>query len=203
MKVRYNFDDSFTGANNGVNPETGQRTAQQLGGRMGPINTVLTVNIGDFKFTVEPRIKVDSSGTVIDNDIEIPAKILKHGTLPQQFEVLPAIEWDYGPHQDYAFVTQSDSLIYETQEVVGTGVVVKKMAAGAKPGHIGIMFLYKGATALEDIRAGSWTARLVREFVVTAADIADRESGWPQSGSAPTVSEKKVIDQGGDGYLHI
>lgn len=203
MKVRYNFDDSFTGANHGVDPETGQRTAQQLGGRMGPINTVLTVNIGDFKFTVEPRIKTDSAGNVVDNDIEIPAKILKHGHLPQGFEVLPDSDWEYGPHQDYVFVTQSDSLIYETQEVVGSGVVVKKMAAGARPGHVGIMFLYKGATAITDIRAGNWSARLAREFVVTEDDIADRESGWPQSGDAPTVSGKKVIDQGGDGYLHI
>lgn len=200
MRIKYNFDTSFTGANHGIDPTTGQRSAQQLGGRMGPINVVLSVNIGDFKFTVEPRLKTDGAGNIIDNEIEVPAKILRHESIPPQLEVVAG---GYGPHQDYVFVRQSDALIYETQEVVGTGIVVKKMAAGARPGDVGIMFLYKGATTITDIRDGNWTERLTREFVVTASDIANRESGWPQSGAAPTISEKKVIDQGGDGYLHI
>lgn len=203
MKVRYNFDASFTGDNHGIDSETGQRSAQFMGGRYGPINTVFTVNIGDFKVTVEPRITTDGDGNIINNDVEIPSKILRHGSLPPGFEVLPDTDWDYGPHQDYVFVRQSDALIYETVEVVGTGVVVKKMAVGARPGDVGIMFLYKDATTPEDIRSGDWTARMSREFQVTAADIADRETGWPESGSAPTVEENKVIDQGGDGYLHI
>lgn len=197
MRYRYNFDDSFTNAGSGPD-DGGQYAAAELGGRMSPINVVLTCNIGDFKITVEPSLKTDGAGNFVDNEFDAPAKILQEENLPPQLEVLSG-----NPHEDFLFVTISGVMTYETMQVIGTGVVHKKMASGAKVGQTGLMYLYKGATSPEDVHSGAWTERLVREFTIVAADIANRTSGWPESGAAPTISNKKVVDGGGDGYLHI
>lgn len=198
MKYRYNFDDSFTNAGAGPD-DAGQYAAAEMGGRSGPINVVLTCNIGDFKVTVEPKIKTDGAGNVVNNEFDAPAKLLQEENLPPQLEVLSG-----NPHEDFLFVSISGSMTYDTMTVVGgVGVIHKKMASGAKVGQTGLMFLYKGAASPADVHSGNWTERLVREFTITAADLTDRQSGWPQSGAAPIVQNKKVVDQGGDGYLHI
>jgi len=200
MRYRYNFDSSFTNAGSGPD-DAGQYTASELGGRGGPINVVLTCNIGDFKVTLEPRIKTDGAGAIIDNEFEAPAKLLQEKNLPPQLELIGGDL--YGPHEDFMFVTISGSMTYDTMQVIGGGVVHKKMASGAKPGQTGIMFLYKGAASPADVHSGNWTERLVREFTIVENDLTNRQTGWPQSGVAPTVQNKKIVDAGGDGYLHI
>src|ERR1043165_8695263 len=64
------------------------------------------------------------------------------------------------------------------------GVVEKIMAAGAQVGDYGRMNLYKGCTLAT---FDQWTERITREFEIVAADIANRRTGWPTSGTAPTI----------------
>ena len=95
---------------------------------------------------------------------------------------------------------------YTTRALITGGVVEKQMPVGAQVGQEGRMILYKGATSVANAGPdGDWTERLVRPFLITAADIANRESSQPASGAVPTVdpTTMSVVDNSGDGYNHV
>lgn len=164
---------------------------------------VFGFNIGDYQVKVTPQNPQDST------PFECPAKVLRQptvigsGLIPQNA--------GNGPHQDYIFIGDSTQFTFETRTVVpgspGGGVIRKIMPAGAVVGREGEMTLYAGATQPSDIEAGNWHARLTRPFIITAADIAERDIAgtWPHTGTAPSinVASKSIVDNGGDGYNHV
>ena len=174
-----------------------------IGGLAAQRNLQISFTLGDTMFHVEPQPGTDQ--------FDIPAKALRQ---PHACgSGLTPVAGGNGPHQDYLFMRDSVEYTYTTRRLValvgspaGYGVVEKTFPVGAVAGQEGRMTLYKGCTDLADASiTGSWTERLVRPFLITAADLATRESGWPADGSVPTVDlvNKQIVDNGGDGYYHI
>lgn len=183
MKITYDY----------VQPTLDPTTAKAMPQHSGA-NVAFSFTIGEMRFSVEPQ---GVTGRVLD----VPAKLLRDGAIAGA-NVVPQAG-GVGPHQDYTFLRHSAEFTYTTRAVVGGSVVEKEMAAGAQVGDEGRMVLYKGAASVADVGAGNWSARLVRPFIITAADLANRESGWPSTGSVPTISGKSIVDNGGDGYAHV
>lgn len=160
-------------------------------------NAIFSFNVGDWRCTIQPN-PVGSSVAV-----EVPAKVLRQPAVPGSGLAVPAPGvGDRGPHEDYLFLQDSVEYTYTTRQLVAAGVIEKQMPVGAVPGQEGRMILYKGATT---IKADDWTERLIRPFLITAADVANRQTGQPASGSAPTINAaaRTITDNGGDGYNHI
>lgn len=183
MIASYPFDETVLNRNPGMSQNTLK-------------NIVLSTTLGDTIIKVEPTAQ---SGLTF----ECPAKILRNGGCAGSG--FTPTNTGKGPHQDYLFMRDSVEYTYVTRALVGGSVVEKQMPVGAVVGQEGRMILYKGATTLAMVDVGGWSARLIRPFVITAADLADRETGWPASGAAPTVdvASKSIVDNGGDGYNHV
>lgn len=163
-------------------------------------NKVIGFTLGDFRVVVNPGPVGNTT------KFEVPSKLLREPSVAQSGVQVPAVVvGDLGPHQDYVFMRDSVEYTYTTRQLVGGGVIEKQMPVGAVVGMEGRMILYKGCTTLADAIVGNWTERLIRPFLITAADLANREAGWPLSGAVPTidVANKAVVDNGGDGYNHI
>ena len=161
-------------------------------------NAVFQFTLGDTPWTIEPGSTA--------SPYEVPSKVLRIPSFVGSGAVIPAVvSGDRGPHEDFLFMQDSVEYTYTTRQLVSGGVIEKQMPVGAKPGQEGRMVLYKGCTTLADAIAGVWTERLIRPFLITAADITNRQTGWPASGSAPSVNttNKFVVDNNGDGYNHI
>lgn len=162
-------------------------------------NMVLSFTLGDMKFTVEPGAQATA--------VELPSKVLRCASAPGS-GLVPATG-GLAPNQDYQFLTDSTEYTYTTRQLIGSGptakVIEKQMSSGAKAGQEGRMILYKGCQTLGDAIVGNWTERLIRPFLITVADLATRDSGWAEVGTAPTVNvaSKTILDNGGDGYNHI
>jgi hypothetical protein len=160
-------------------------------------NVIFSFNVGDWRCTIQPN-PVGSTVAV-----EVPAKVLRQAAMPGSGLAVPApAGGDRGPHEDWLFLQDSVEYTYTTRQLVGAGVIEKQMPVGAVVGQEGRMILYKGATT---IKADDWTERLIRPFLITAADLATRQTGQPSSGSAPTVNAaaRTITNNGGDGYNHI
>ncbi len=155
-------------------------------------NGVMSFTLGDQKFMIEPNTPAS----------EGPSKVLRCPNVAGS-GLIPAAG-TYGPHQDYVFLRNSAEYSYTTRLVAAGGVIEKIMSAGAVAGDEGRMILYKGAT-LAQVEVGGWTARLIRPFIINAADLSARDTGWPLAGTAPSIDvpSKSVVDNGGDGYNHI
>lgn len=158
-------------------------------------NQVLQFTLGDMQFIVQPGQPVAA---------EMPCKVLR---VPSAAGCgLVPTNTGLKPNQDYTFLRSSSEYSYTTRAVVGGGVVEKIMSAGAQVGDEGRMILYKTAT-LAQVEVGGWAERLIRPFVITAADIVNRDTdtNWPKSGTAPSinVASKSIVDNGGDGYNHV
>lgn len=163
-------------------------------------NKVIGFTLGDFRVVVQPGPPGNTT------PVEVPSKLMREPTLAMSgVQVPPAGVGDLKPNEDFMFMRDSVEYTYVTRTLVGGGVIEKQMPVGAVPGMEGRMILYKGCTTLGDAIVGNWTARLIRPFLITAADLTDRQTGWPASGSAPTVdaTNKLIVDNGGDGYNHI
>ena len=182
MKITYPFDNTAPAGNIGAAAITARK------------NAVMQFNIADSSFTIEAK---DTTET------EVPAKLLSVPTLKSTGVTLVA--GGLGPHEDYRFCRYSAELTYMTKALVDGDLVVKTMSVGAIAGDIGRMTLYKDAASLDADETGVWSARLVREIVLNATDIATRDAGWPASGAIPTIDAdtKRVKDNGGDGFNHI
>lgn len=174
---------------------TAVNTTPSVGTQNTQKNIVLSFTLGDQIIKVEP--------TAASVSFEVPAKVLRNAGAAGSG--LVPTNTGKGPHQDYLFMRDSLEYSYTTRALVGGSVVEKIMPVGAVPGMEGRMILYKGCTDIKDCLTGNWTARLIRPFTINATDLQDRESGWPSSGSAPTVdvASKSIVDNGGDGYNHV
>jgi hypothetical protein len=193
MKIQYPFD---TTALDPANPNA-------LNAPNNAKNLVIGVTFGDYQCIIEPQGRLPAN-----TKIEVPAHALRNPAVAQSGIVVPAaVGGDIGPHEDWMFIQASQIFTYITRTVVGSGVVEKRMAAGAKVGDLGTMVLYQGATSVAGIDAGGWTARLVRPFVITANDLTNRQGSgnWPNSGTAPTIdtTNRRINDTGGEGYFHV
>lgn len=184
MKATFQFDSTALN----LNPSS-------IGGQACQRNIQLGFTLGDTVFHVEPQ-----PGSA---QVEIPAKTLRQAGAPGSG--LTPVAGGFGPHQDYLFMRDSVEYTYTTRELTGGGVIEKQMPVGAIAGQEGRMILYKGCTSISDCFAGNWTARLVRPFLITAADLTARDSGWPATGAVPTVdvTNKLIVDNAGDGYNHV
>jgi hypothetical protein len=180
MRASYPFDSTALDRNPGLGTPNNQK------------NAVLSFTLGDMKFVFEP-----SGGA---GSVEVPAKVLRCPAVLGSG--LSVVAGGLGPHQDYAFLTDSTEYTYTVRFEESSGVVEKQMPAGAKVGQEGRMILYKSAT-LATVDVGGWTERLIRPFLITAADLVDRESGWPSSGAVPTIVDRQIVDNNGDGYNHV
>jgi hypothetical protein len=161
-------------------------------------NQLFAFNLGDTRFTVE-------SGAV-NTAFEVPAKTMRSPNFCASGATVPAPGvGDLGPHEDFMFMRDSVEYTYTTRALAAGGVIEKQMPVGAVPGMEGRMILYKGCTSISDCFVGNWTARLIRPFLITAADLTDRQTGWPLTGAVPTINttSKSVVDNSGDGYNHI
>lgn len=166
------------------------------------LNHVFQFMVGDVQFTVGPRPDTD--------EFEIPAQTLRASGNVISSGLTP-VAGGRGPHEDYQFMEDSTEYTYTSREVlVGSplgGVIEKIMPAGAKAGKVGQLILYKGISTVDELAAGEWTERLIRPFIITDADITDKDSNWPATGDVPTVEvTKKIIEEGatpGDGFNHI
>ena len=171
-----------------LNPGLAQNTQKNL---------VLSMTLGDTIIKVEPTAQPGLT-------FECPAKILRNGGCAGS-GFIPT-NTGRGPHQDYLFMRDSVEYTYTTRVAVAAGVIEKQMPVGAVVGQEGRMILYKGAT-LTTVDVGGWSERLIRPFLIVAADLTNRETGWPVgvTGSVPTVdvASKSVVDNSGDGYNHI
>ncbi len=194
MKITYLFDPD--------KPQTGEPGAPEDLPLGSPAkNKVFMFMVGDVKFTVQPGDGVE---------VEVPAQLLRADGDIIGSGVTP-VTGGRGPHEDYQFMEDSTEYTYTIRkELTGSptgGVIEKIMPAGAKPGKIGVMHLYKGITTVAELAAGEWTERLIRTFIITEEDIAEKDTGWPESGDTPTIDlTKKIIEEGatkGDGFLHI
>lgn len=183
MRASYPFDSTALNRDPGLGTPNNQK------------NAVLGFTLGDMKFVAEPNGNTPGS-------VEMPSKVLRCSSAPGSG--LTPLAGGFGPHQDYVFLKDSTEYTYTIRFEESGGVVEKQMSAGAEVGQEGRMILYKGAT-LATIEVGGWTERLIRPFLITAADLAARESGWPSTGAVPTIDlvAKKVVDNGGDGYNHV
>ena len=191
MKIVYAFTQDTRSQDNGSGYIPGNDCMK---------NMVFSFTLGDARFTVQPNPPGSTQA------VEVPSKILRHGALVGSGITIPApVGGDRGPHEDFLFMNDSVEYTYTTRALVGGSVVEKQMPSGARVGDEGRMILYKGCTSIADCFTGSWTARLVRPFIINATDLANRQSGWPSSGSVPTIdtTSKSVVDNGGDGYAHI
>lgn len=193
MKIQYPFDAT---ALDPANPNA-------LNAANNAKNLVIGVTFGDYQCIIEPQGRLAANTA-----IEVPAHALRNPAVAQSGIVVPAAAvGDIGPHEDWMFIQASQIFTYITRAVVGTGVVEKRMSAGAKIGDLGTMVLYQGAGSVTGIDSGNWTARLVRPFVITAADLTTRQgtANWPNSGAVPTIdtTNRRVVDAGGNGYSHI
>jgi len=158
-------------------------------------NVAISFTLGDMRFTVEP-----GPGNV---GVDAPAELLRSPVIAGTS--LSVTGAGNGPHEDFLFLKGSQEYTYHVRRAVGGAMVEIEMSAGAKIGDRAKLVLYKGATTAADIGDGNWTERLVRPCVITAADLANRQTGWPTSGSVPTVDTTKriIVDNGGDGYAHV
>lgn len=158
-------------------------------------NLVLGGTLGDTKFVIQAGVGTQA--------FEIPAKALRNGGVSGS-GLIPS-NTGRGPHQDYLFMRDSVEYTYVTRLLTGGGVIEKQMPVGAQVGDEGRMILYKGCTTLSDAIMGNWTERLIRVFLITAADLTNRDTGWPATGAVPTVNvaSKSVVDNSGNGYNHI
>lgn len=192
MKIVYAFTQDSRSQDNGAGYIPGNDCMK---------NMVFSFTLGDARFTVQPNPPGSTQA------VEVPAKILRQGALVGSGITIPTpAVGDRGPHEDFLFMKDSVEYTYTTRALVGGGVIEKQMPSGAQIGDEGRMILYKGCTSVADAGAnGTWTARLVRPFIISAADLTDRQTGWPSSGSVPTidVTSKSVVNNGGDGYAHI
>jgi len=190
MRITYQFDDALQTDGTPGTPESIRP----------PVNVVASVMIGDVMIKVEPNQGGDA--------VEVPAKILKIGEV--RGSGISIIAGGRTPNQDYMFMEDSSEYTYHLrQELTGSpgtnGFIEKIMPAGAVAGKEGQLILYKGITTIAQLAAGEWTERIIRPFVITAADIAAKDSGWPETGAAPSVdaTAKAIVDEGGDGYNHV
>lgn len=174
----------------------------ELGALDNSRNQIFAFTLGDTRFTVNVGATTGA--------FEVPAKTLRSPNFCASGATIPTpAGGDLGPHEDWMFMRDSVEYTYTTRTLVtyglDKGVVEKQMPVGAVPGQEGRMILYKGCTSIADAVVGSWTERLIRPFLITAADLANRQTGWPYSGSVPTIdtASKSVVDNGGDGYYHI
>lgn len=183
MKITYPFDTEL------------QTTGGAPEAMRPPVNVVASVMIGDVMIKVEPA----QDGA----EHEVPAKILKIGEV--RGSGITLIAGGRTPNQDYMFMEDSTEFTYHLRQVVGGAVTEKIMPAGAVEGREGQLVLYKGITTIAQLAAGEWTERLIRPFVINADDIAAKDSGWPESGDAPSIDipAKSIVDEGGDGYKHV
>jgi hypothetical protein len=193
MKIKYPFE---TTALDPANPNA-------LNAPNNAKNIVFGVTFGDYQCIIEPQGQLP-----VATVREVPAHILRNPAIGQSGVVVPAAAvGDIGPHEDWMFIQASQIFTYITRAVVGTGVVEKRMSAGAKIGDLGTMILYQGASSVTGIDSGNWTARLTRPFVINATDLTNRQGtgNWPNSGTLPTIdtTNRRIIDTGGDGYSHI
>lgn len=190
MKITWPFDTTT--------PEDASDSPRDLNSGTPTLkeNMVIKFLVGDAWFAIDPQPNSD--------EIEVPAKVLR-STGDVIRSGLTPVAGGLGPHQDYQFLHDSTEYTYTIREVIGGSVVEKYMPAGAQEGKEGTMVLYKGVSTIADLAAGTWTERLIRPFVITASDITNRDSGWPSSGSPPTVdlTKKIIVDNGGDGYNHV
>jgi hypothetical protein len=156
-------------------------------------NMGFSFNIADCTFQVSAR--------PTDAVFEVPAKLLKDGNKMRAGFTIPSQVGALGPHEDHLLCRGTSELTYTTRVEMSGGVLEKIMAAGAQVGDYGRMNLYKGCTLAT---FDQWTERITREFEIVAADIANRRTGWPTSGTAPTIdTTSRSVTGGGDGYMHI
>jgi hypothetical protein len=169
------------------------RNPTGLGSQNTQKNLAFSFTVGDMQFQVAPGQP---------SAAEMPAKVLRGGGVAGS-GLIPT-NTGLGPHQDYTFLKSSSEYSYTTRVVAAGGVIEKIMSAGAQVGDEGRMILYKGCT-LAQVEVGGWTSRLIRPFIITAADLTNRETGWPLTGAVPTVdvAAKAIVDNGGDGYNHV
>ena len=181
MLATYPFDSTALNQNPGLGSQNNQK------------NQAFSFTVGDMVFQVAPGQNAAA---------EVPAKVLRGGAVAGSG--LVPTNTGRGPHQDYMFLKSSSEYSYTTRVVAAGGVIEKIMSAGAQIGDEGRMILYKAAT-LAQVEVGGWTERLIRPFIITAADITNRDTGWPLTGAVPTVSvaTKSIVDNGGDGYYHV
>jgi hypothetical protein len=191
MKIIYAFTQDTRSQDNGPYGIDANDTAK---------NRVIGFTLGDFRLVVQPGPPGNTT------PVEVPSKLLREPAVAQSGIQVPAAGvGDLKPNEDFLFIRDSVEYTYTTRELIGTTVIEKQMPVGAVAGMEGRMILYKGCTTLGDAIVGNWTGRLIRPFLITAADLANRQTGWAAPGSAPTVdaTNKLIVDNGGDGYNHI
>jgi len=158
-------------------------------------NQIFAFTLGDTRFTV--------ASSAVVSAFEVPAKTLRSPNFYASGATIPTPGvGDLGPHEDFLFMQDSVEYTYTTRALAAGGVIEKQMPVGAVAGMEGRMVLYKGCTSISDALVGNC---LIRPFLITAADLADRRTGWPYTGAVPTIdaTSKSVVDNSGDGYNHI